>query len=255
MHESKSFASIVVAAILAVALLGCCCILSSALIRVKIDKDMIRVTGSARKPIRSDLIIWHGRVSLRAPDLSRAYQDLKSGIDKARAYLIAHGITENELTVSAIETHTLYAKVKRLPNEQPQEDPADTFRQIEGYELTEDIEVRSPRVDLVGDVSRKSTELISQGVQFESQPPQYVYTRLSDMKVTMLAEAAKDARARADQIANNSGCQVGNVRFARMGVLQITPIYSTDVSSEGINDTSSLDKDITAIVTMGFSIR
>ncbi len=255
MSETKSSASIIVAAILAAALVGSCWILAGALVKVKSDREMIRVTGSARKPIRSDLIVWKGRISLRAPDLSRAYQDLKTGIDKSRAYLIAHGITENEMTVSAIETKTLYAKSKRLPNEQPQEDPADTFRQVEGYELTENIEVRSTRVDLVGDVSRKSTELISQGVQFESQPPQYIYTKLSDMKVTMLAEAAKDARSRADQIANNSGCRVGGVRFARMGVLQITPIYSTEVSSEGINDTSSLDKDITAIVTMGFSIR
>ena len=52
-------------------------------------------------------------------------------------------------------------------------------------------------------------------MQFESQPPQYVYTKLSDMKVTMLAEAAKDARSRADQIASKSGCSVGGVRFAR----------------------------------------
>lgn len=254
MSETKSFASIVVAAILAAALLGSCWILAGALVKVKSDRDMIRVTGSARKPIRSDLIIWRGRIALRAPDLSRAYLDLKTGIDKARAYLVAHSITENEMTVSAIETRTLYAKPPRTPYDQSQDTP-DTFRQIEGYELSEDIEVRSTRVDLVGDVSRKSTELISQGVHFESQPPQYVYTKLSDMKVTMLAQAAKDARSRADQIANNSGCRVGSVRFARMGVLQITPIYSTAVSSEGINDTSSLDKDITAIVTMGFSIR
>ena len=108
---------------------------------------------------------------------------------------------------------------------------------------------------MVGDISRKATELISQGVPIESQAPQYIYTKLSDMKVTMLAEAAKDARSRADQIANNSGCHVGSVRFARMGVLQITPIYSTEFSGGGAYDTTSLDKEITAIVTMGFSIR
>ena len=75
------------------------------------------------------------------------------------------------------------------------------------------------------------------------------------MKVTMLAEAARDARARAEQIAASSGCRVGEPRFARMGVLQITPIYSTEISGSGMNDTTSLDKDITAIVSMGFSIR
>ncbi len=39
-----------------------------------------------------------------------------------------------------------------------------------------------------------------------------------------------------------------------MGVLQITPADSNEVSDSGMNDTSSLDKDITAVVNMGFAI-
>ncbi len=254
MHNARPAASIVVAAILALGLVICCEVLTRGLIRIKSNEEIIRVTGSARRPIRSDFIIWRGRVSLRATDVSRAYQDLKTGIDKARAYLTTKGVADSEITTSAIETKTLYAKTKRTPNAPPEDDES-TYRQIEGYALSEEIEVRSSKVDLVGDISRKSTELISSGVPFESLTPEYLYTKLSDLKVTMLAEAAKDARLRADQIAVNSGCRVGDVRFARMGVLQITPIYSTEVSGEGMNDTSSLDKAITAIVTMGFSIR
>ena len=71
----------------------------------------------------------------------------------------------------------------------------------------------------------------------------------------MQAEAAHDARARADQIASNSGCRVGEVRYARMSVPQITPLFSTNESDGGYDDTSSMDKKITAIVVAGFSIR
>ena len=39
-----------------------------------------------------------------------------------------------------------------------------------------------------------------------------------------------------------------------MGVLQITPAYSNEVSDYGINDTSSLLKDITAVVTVEFEV-
>jgi len=40
-----------------------------------------------------------------------------------------------------------------------------------------------------------------------------------------------------------------------MGVFQITPLYSTEVSDYGINDTSSLEKEITAVVTCTFEIK
>jgi hypothetical protein len=40
-----------------------------------------------------------------------------------------------------------------------------------------------------------------------------------------------------------------------MGVLQITPADSNEVSDMGLNDTSSLDKDITAVVNLSFEIK
>jgi hypothetical protein len=39
-----------------------------------------------------------------------------------------------------------------------------------------------------------------------------------------------------------------------MGVLQITPAFSNEVSDYGINDVSSLQKDITGVVTVEFEV-
>jgi len=39
-----------------------------------------------------------------------------------------------------------------------------------------------------------------------------------------------------------------------MGVLQITAADSNEVSDSGVNDTSSLEKDITAVVNIGFAV-
>jgi hypothetical protein len=39
-----------------------------------------------------------------------------------------------------------------------------------------------------------------------------------------------------------------------LGVYQITPRNSTDVSGEGINDTSSRKKDVTAVVSVTFAV-
>ena len=44
------------------------------------------------------------------------------------------------------------------------------------------------------------------------------------------------------------------MRSARMGVFQITPINSFEISDWGTNDTSSFEKKVTAVVNVTFSI-
>jgi hypothetical protein len=39
-----------------------------------------------------------------------------------------------------------------------------------------------------------------------------------------------------------------------MGVLQITPADSTEVSDSGISDTTTIDKDMTAVVNVSFAV-
>lgn len=244
--------AIIVALLVAVALIECTSILAGAMVRIKNQDELIKVVGSARKPIRSDLIIWKGRVTQGAPTLGQGYSLLKLSTDRVRAYLIGKGLRASELFPLAISAQTLYARPKRTPKT-PGADSGPT--RVIGYALTQEIEVRSVQVALVDRIARESTELISNGMHFESENPEYLYTKMGELKVVMQAEAAHDARARADQIAVNSGCRVGKVRYARMSVPQITPLYSTQESDGGYDDTSSMDKKITAIVVAGFSIR
>jgi|ERR1041384_5253644 hypothetical protein len=88
----------------------------------------------------------------------------------------------------------------------------------------------------------------------ESEAPKYLYTKLGDLKIAMLAEATSDAAARAQQIASNSRAKLGPIRDARMGVMQINAIHSNDVSGYGNNDTTSLEKEITAVVSARFEL-
>jgi hypothetical protein len=85
---------------------------------------------------------------------------------------------------------------------------------------------------------RESTELLKQGVRFESMPPEYLVTRLAELKKEMLAAATRDARERALQMAQNAGSRIGRLRAARQGVFQVTRVASTEVSDYGVNDTS-----------------
>lgn len=215
-----------------------------AFVKARRGDQTIVVTGSARKRIKSDLVIWKAGVSYQAPVLAEAYRSLSENVPRVKSYLIGKGIADNQITISSISSQTLHARTAE----------GEDTGQITGYSLRQELEVRSTDVDKIAKIAREATELINQGILLESMAPEYHYTKLGDLKIEMLSEAAKDAKVRAQQIAQSTGSSIGSVRTARMGVLQITPANSNEVSDSGMNDTSSLEKDITAVVNVGFAI-
>ena len=206
--------------------------------------EAVTVTGSARKRIKSDLVVWSAGVSYQAPQLADAYRSLSENIPRVKQYLISKGIAENQITVSSISTVTL----------KKQDENGGETSEITGYSLRQQIEVRSNEVDKIAQIAREATELINQGILIESNSPQYFYTQLGDLKIAMLGEAAKDAKTRAERIADSTGNKIGAVRSARMGVMQITAADSTEVSDGGISDTTTIDKDVTAVVNISFAV-
>lgn len=246
-------------AMLSAALIICTVILVGPLDEFVNARKSITVTGSAKKQIVSDLAVWRGSFSRQAKDVKEAYALLKEDAAKVRSYLVKNGVPDNQIMFSAVSTQVLYdldprtkeimLKTGMVP------DGGGVPRQVSGYVLRQTVEVRSTDVAKIAAISRESTELINQGVLFESYPAEFFYTKLAELKIDMLAEASKDARARAEKIVSATGGKIGHLRSAKMGVFQITRLHSNEVSDYGINDTSSLEKEVTAVVNAEFSIR
>jgi hypothetical protein len=124
-----------------------------------------------------------------------------------------------------------------------------------GYRLTQTVQVQSGDVDRMVALDRESAELVEDGLLFTAQPLEFIYTKAGEAKVEMLAEATKDARERAEQISKQGRRTIDSLYSAQMGVFQITPLYQFQTSWDGMNDTSSLDKTITAVVTATFALK
>src|SRR5256885_12566312 len=95
---------------LAVALVLSSIIGAWAYTHTKKGEQQVTVTGSARKRIKSDLVIWRAGVSYQATQLSEAYKPLSDNIPKVKQYLISQGIPEDQITISAITSTTLHDK-------------------------------------------------------------------------------------------------------------------------------------------------
>ena len=234
--------------VLAIAVVSSTAILARAMVqvfRIRHQSKMVTVTGSAKRRIRSDLILWRAQVQSRSEDLASAYKKLSVDVPKVTDFLRARGIDPKEIVVSAVRTTEVHPH-----------DPQghELSEKIVSYAMEQIVEVSSQSIDKVRDAANEATKLIEDGIYIDSEPPRYLYTKLAELKIQMLAEASKDAKVRAEQIASNTGSRIASLESAKMGVMQINAANESEVSAEGTNDTSSLDKDIMAIVTASFGI-
>src|SRR3990172_12750999 len=93
------------------------------------------------------------------------------------------GVPADQIVETSIQTYALH----------PMSDSGMETSEIVGYRLQHGVEIRSSDVDGITRISREATELIDQGVALESGAPEYLYTKIQDIKVEMLAAAARDA--------------------------------------------------------------
>ena len=159
-------------------------------------------------------------------------------------FLTAQGITSDELTVQPVSTQVVT----------PASNNGDSSTVI-GYQVTRNFEIRSSRVDLVAKTAEASAKLIGAGIPLQAQPLQYVLTKLGDIRPKLLAEAVRDAQNRGKVLVEASGAKLGKLRDVNVGVFQVTSPNSTQVSDYGVYDTTTLTKDVTAVVNVTFALR
>lgn len=215
---------------------------TAAWLKIK-NSQFITVKGSARKAIESDLVIWHGSFAVEAETLGDAQRKILANRAAVEKFLAGAGVTNYSFAAIAIDEERAVQK------------SADGWSQqkTSGYRLSQTVRVESADVDRLEHLD--SAPLVEQGVLFTADPPQFIYTGVGEAKIEMLAAAAQDARARAEQIATQGGRSIARLHDADQGIFQITPRYSADTSGEGINDVTSREKTITAVVTATFLLK
>lgn len=232
---------------IAVAIIVSAAIGSHAWIKGKKGRETVSVTGLASRDFTSDLIVWKGSFSRMSLNSQEAFADLKKDAEAIKSYLIAKGVKENEIVFSSVNISKQYDRVISK----------DEARQVfKGNMLTQQVQIESKEVDKIEGISRAITELLDKGIELNSSAPNYFYTKLANLKIEMLAAATKDARTRAEKIAENAKAKLGNLENADMGVFQITGQNSDeDYSYGGAFNTSSKNKTASITVRLDFGIK
>ncbi len=210
----------------------------------KLQNQTIRVTGSASQNVTSDFAALNLRISTRKPDLKTGYAKLESDVKVIKEFFAANGIDEKSVETTSIDSYEYYRR-----------NGAYSSNEIEGYNLSQGIKVSSKDIEKITEISNKTDALINKDVNINSNRVEYFVSNLDDIKVKMVGEATKNAKARAESMVAGTDSKIGTMNSARMGVFQIVPVNSTDVSDYGINDTTSIEKKVISTVNVTFNVK
>jgi len=209
--------------------------------RARAQGNTIRVVGAATKRYDSDIVKWRVSVGRNTglDDASVGYSDTRKAFEGLMAELKKAGISDTAISVQPINRNPVYNNNGNMT----------------GYSFNQSVYVISSDIGTVEKLALNPDEMFQKGVALQSSMLEYYFSKLPDIMKELLAEAARDAKQRAIEIAKNSGSGIGTMRSARAGVFQITEPYSTEVSDYGIYNTSTRQKDVTVTVTAEFGVR
>jgi hypothetical protein len=230
---------------LATGLCGSTWMVKNAWLRVHGD-EVVRVTGSARRQVKADAIVWTAHLTVRADGLEDGYQRLETALGKISEWLRARQV--NDLTLSQVSVEHLYAVDAHGISDRTK---------IIGYSMAQSLTVRSTEMARIDKLRLSSTEIMAAaglsaaGVDFTAGAPRYVFNTLESTKLEVMAQAAKNGRERAVRMAEGAGSKLGHLRQAHF--LDIATLSEGD-SSRYSDDTSSPKKDIVADVELIFDV-
>jgi len=179
------------------------------------SQSTIQVKGLGTTNFESDFIVWEGTFKTQDLELQRAYTKLAEDKKVVEEFLKNQHVPDSQVVFGAISTQEEF---KNIYNDEGNY----VDRKFMGYILQQSLKIESGNLDHIEKVSRSITEVLNKGVAFYSNSPRYYYTSLSNLKLDLIANATKDAKARAQIIASEAGAKIGDLKAAEMGVLQIT---------------------------------
>ena len=226
-------------------ILGLALIYSTIIVSRNVSKNEITVTGSAFELVESDSGKWSFTIETFSSSKLQAYKNLERDAEIVKKFLVGNGLKEENIEEGMI-SNWAKNKINAMGN---------STGEVLGYFYTKEMSVTSDDVELLKKVYQKSPSLVEQGVNISGGSPQYYYSKLAEKKLVLLEKATVDAKERAQGMLKATNNRVGKIRSVRMGVFQITPADSNEVSDWGINDSSTIKKKITAVANVVFMVK
>lgn len=176
----------------------------------------VEVKGLSEREVKADLAVWPIQITLTGNDLKLLKNDIETQKMQVQQFFLDQGFDEDELSMGSTNIEDARAQMYG-GNMQNRE-----YRYVVKTEFT----VRTENIDRLQTALAESLTLISKGILIGSKntwrPIEFIYTKLNDIKPSMVEEATKNAREVAEKFALDSNSKVGKIKTARQGLFTIS---------------------------------
>lgn len=191
-------------------------LLANAAISVKEFERTVTVKGLSEQEFEADVVIWPIQFTLASNNIETLYRDIDNNTGKIIDFLTSQGIQRSDISFAS---PTITDKSAQQYGGQDRAE----FR----YTGMQTVTVYSQDISSVRDVMGKLSELGKQGIvltgnNYQSQT-EYLFTRLNEVKPSMIEEATRKAREVAEKFAQDSDSRLGKIRKASQGQFSISP--------------------------------
>lgn len=204
------------------------------LVRAKMADRTVTVRGLAERDVVADLAVWTLSYSSTATNLAAAQQSVDRDTQQLREFFEGQGFPDDALQAVSVNA-TSYT-------------PDDG---VTRFTVNQRMSLRTEDIERAQQAVRRESELVRRGVLLQSSNMTFTFTGLNDIKPEMVAEATQDARAAAEQFAEDSGAGVGSIRSATQGYFSIT---ARDGDEEGWGAADSPFKKVRVVTTVDFML-
>lgn len=201
----------------------------------------ITVKGLATKDVDANLAVWSITFNVAGETLAGAQDSLAASEKTVRDFLDANGITPEQIRLQNINVVDKKAQIYSNGGDT-------TLRFI----LSQTLVARTNDIAAMVKASQNISDLVKKGVTLgdpsggSNSVPQYLFTKINDIKPELIAEATKNARASAEQFAKDSGQEVGSIRTANQGYIQI------EARDPGVTESESPQKSVRVVTTIDY---
>jgi hypothetical protein len=223
--------------ILAVGLVGGGYLLGDGMRRAHRADRSVTVRGLAERDVTADLATWTIAYSSTAGDLATAQSGVENDTRRIEAFFRELGFPADALQPTGA-------------NVQQSKDNSGTT----SFTVRQRVTLRSQDVKRAQDAVKRQFELVRRGVILEEGSGMaFTFTKLNAIKPPMVAAATKDARAAAEQFAQDSGAEVGAIKSATQGYFTIEARDGDSGGGWGVSDTPY--KKVRVVTTVDFYLK
>lgn len=219
-----------------------------ALQRFRKEDRSISVKGLAEREVMADQAVWTIKTEAPVNDLLEGSRQIEGAKQKIISFLKSNGVADNEIIQLDLNVTDKVAQAYGSYN--------GNYR----YLVQNSLQVRSPEVLKIQELSRRTDELLKIGINISSgneyQPAvKYLFTGLNDIKPEMLSEATANARKAAEEFTQDGNVDLGKMKSASQGLFSIV---DRDASAQGdggyVSSTNDIYKKVRVVIHVVYSI-